>query len=106
MVSLPICAGRLRAGNGERMEAREAGGRGDEERDEAEKKKGWVRNVDHPMSLHGDERPGTERGSKSACGLELRRLARQAGSRSFFLSTVQELANEVANERAVLLFHR
>ena len=55
MVSLPICPGRLRAGNGARREGRpealfmvflldsegrEAGGRGDEERDEAEEKKG------------------------------------------------------------------
>ena len=49
------------------------------------------------MSLHGDERPGTERSSKSACGVEFGRLASQGGS-GWILSTAKELANEVANE--------
>ena len=59
------------------------------------------------MSLQGDERPGIEGGSKSASELEFGRLASLAGTRWIFL-TVKKLANEVANERAVLmlLFHR
>ena len=49
------------------------------------------------MSLQGDERPGIEGGCKSASGLEFGRLASQAGS-IWFLSTVKEVANGVANE--------